>query len=117
MAEALRAAGATVHTLASVYGEEPAQRVADVDWLALAGARDWAVLMKDDRIRRRPAELKALTTAGVRAFCVTNASLTGQEYAALLVRHRHRIVQRCRRAGPYIDGVYTHGLTRLWPLD
>jgi hypothetical protein len=67
----LRASGLIVHILASVYGEERGQGVYDEEWLALAGGRGWAVLMKDDSMRRRPAELAALHDAGVRAFCVT----------------------------------------------
>jgi hypothetical protein len=112
--DALRAAGLTIHTLASVYGEQEGQRVADTEWLTLAGERDWAVLMKDDRIRRRPRELGALRQAGVRAFCVTNAALTGEEYAARA--HRHRIVHRCGHPGPYLYGVYEDGLRALWTL-
>lgn len=118
MAEELRASGLIVHTLASVYGEERGQGVYDEEWLALAGERGWAVLMKDDSIRRRPAELAALHDAGVRAFCVTNANLTGEEQARRLVTQRHRIVQRCRRPGPFIYGVYEKELRLLWsPTD
>jgi PIN like domain len=114
-AEALRTAGLIVHTLASVYGEREAQSVTDERWLEFAGDRDWVVLMKDDSIRRRPRELAALSAAGVRAFCVTNANLTGAQYADLFVRHRHRIIQRSRHPGPYVYGVYTEGLRKLWP--
>ena len=71
--------------------------------------------MKDDSIRHRPRELDALREAAVRAFCVTKAGLTGQQYADLFVKHRHRIIQRGRRPGPYIYGVYDRGLDRLWP--
>lgn len=46
--------------MASVYGEEAAQRLADERWLRDAGAKGWVVLMKDDAIRRRPAERDAL---------------------------------------------------------
>lgn len=67
--EALRSFGLVVHTMASVYGEEVAQRLADDRWLRDAGAKGWIVLMKDDAIRRRPAERDALVEAGVRAFC------------------------------------------------
>jgi hypothetical protein len=115
VAEELRASGLIVHTLASVYGEERGQGVYDEEWLALAGERGWAVLMKDDSIRRRPAELAALRETGVKAFCVTNANLTGEEQARRLVAHRHRIVQRCRRAGPFIYGVYDTDIRLLWP--
>lgn len=113
--DALRAAGLVVHTLASVYGEHAGQAVADEDWLARAGGKGWAVLMKDDAIRRRPAELAALERAQVRAFCVTNASLTGAAMADMFIRHRFRIVQRCARPGPFIYGVYERDLKRLWP--
>jgi hypothetical protein len=115
VAEELRASGLIVHTLASVYGEERGQGVHDEEWLALAGERGWPVLMKDDSIRRRPAELAALRAAAVRAFCVTNANLTGAQQAARLVTHRHRIIQRCSRPGPFIYGIYEKDVRLLWP--
>src|SRR5690606_15331596 len=115
VAEELRASGLIVHTLASVYGEERGQGVRDEEWLSLVGERGWAVLMKDDSIRRRPAELAALCHARAKAFCVTNASLTGDELARRLVVHRNRIIQRCRRDGPFVYGVYESGLRLLWP--
>jgi hypothetical protein len=89
--------------------------VPDEEWLSLAGGRGWAVLMKDDSIRRRPAELAALREAAVKAFCVTNANLTGEEQARRLVSQRHRMVQRCGRPGPFIYGVYEKDLRLLWP--
>lgn len=113
--EALRAHGLTVHTLASVYGERKAQSLADEVWLRDAGRHDWVVLMKDDRIRRRPAERDALVAAGVRAFCLTNANLRGVDQAARFVGSRHRILRVARRPGPYIYGVYEARLQRLWP--
>jgi len=62
--------------------------------------------MKDDAIRRRPAERDALTEARVRAFCLTNAQLRAAEQTARFVENRHRIVQAARKPGPYIYGVY-----------
>ena len=56
LAAALTDLGLTVHTLASVWGEAAAQDLDDETWLAYAGTNDWVVLMKDDKIRRRPAE-------------------------------------------------------------
>jgi hypothetical protein len=117
LAEALRALGFVVHTLASVYGEKVAQGTPDVLWLREAGARGWVVLMKDDAIRRRPAERDALIEAGVRAFCLTNAQLRAVEQTERFVSNRHRIVQQARKPGPYIYGVYEKGLRRLWPTD
>jgi hypothetical protein len=66
--EALRDVGLVVHSMADVYGEKRAQRLADEVWLRDAGENDWIVLTKDDAIRRRPAERDALTEAEVRAL-------------------------------------------------
>jgi hypothetical protein len=115
LAAALTACGLVVHTLSSVYGEERGQSVEDAEWLALAGERGWVVLMKDDRIRRRPAEIEALRVAGIRAFCLTNANLRAEEQSERFVDNRHRMIQRAAKLGPFIDGVYAHGLRRLWP--
>ncbi len=54
LAAALRELGFVVHTLASVYGEEEAQRLDDETWLGDAGKSSWVVFMKDDAIRRHP---------------------------------------------------------------
>jgi hypothetical protein len=115
IAEGLRACDLTVHTMASVYGEERAQRLADQIWLRDAGARDWIVLTKDDAIRRRPAERDALIEAGVRVFCLTSAQLRGAEQTARFVENRHRIIRQARKPGPYIYAVYAKSLRRLWP--
>jgi hypothetical protein len=115
LADALRALGLVVHTMASVYGEEAGQRVPDERWLRDAGEHDWIVLMKDDAIRRRPAERDALLEAGVRAFCLTNAQLRAAEQTERFVSNRHRILQQARKPGPYIYGVYERRLRRLWP--
>lgn len=113
--EALRAEGLTVYSMAEVYGEEEAQRLADEVWLRDAGENDWVVLTKDDAIRRRPAERDALMEAAVRAFCLTTARLRGSEQVERFVLNRHRILQQARKPGPYTYGVYESGLKRLWP--
>jgi hypothetical protein len=91
--EALRACGLVVHTLSSIYGEEEGQQIPDVRWLADAGGHEWIVLMKDDAIRRRPAERDALMEACVRAFCLTNAQLRAAEHSPL-----------CREPPPHPPG-------------
>ena len=115
IADGLRAVGLAVHTMASVYGEERAQKLPDEVWLRDAGANGWVVLTKDDAIRRRPAERDALTEAGVRVFCLTSAQLRGAEQTARFVENRHRIIRQARTAGPYIYGVYAKRIARLWP--
>ncbi len=102
--------------MADVYGERIGQGLDDTEWLREAGAHDWVVLLKDDRIRYRPAELEALTAARVRAFCLTNASLTGKVMAERYVRWLPRILAIATDTpGPYIHGVYSGGLRPLWP--
>lgn len=49
----LREAGWSLTTLAEHYGIPADESIDDIEWLQLAGERGWAVLMKDDRIRRR----------------------------------------------------------------
>lgn len=101
--------------MADAYGEKRAQRLPDEEWLTDAGANEWIVLTKDDRIRRRPAERDALTAAEVQAFCLTNANLRGVEQVDRFVANRDRILRQITIPGPYIYGVYKDGLRRLWP--
>jgi hypothetical protein len=115
LANALTEQGVIVHTMASVYGEDVAQSLADEQWLADAGAQGWIVLMKDDAIRRRPAERDALADAAVRAFCLTNANLRADEQSERFVGNLTRILRRAQTPGPYIYGVYEGYIKRLWP--
>ncbi len=115
IAESLRAHGLTIHTMASVYGEQAAQRLADEVWLRDAGARGWVVLTKDDAIRRRPAERDSLVEAGVRVFCLTSAQLQGPEQAERFAANLDRILRQASQPGPYIYGVQRDRIERLWP--
>lgn len=101
----LRAAGLDIVTLAEHYGIPADERVEDVTWLAEAGREGWAVLMKDSRIRRRPAELEAVRTYQVRCFCITRADLNGEQMAARYLANLPAITRACRRPGPFIYAV------------
>jgi hypothetical protein len=111
----LRAAGAVAYAMADVYGERIGQALQDEEWIAEAGRRGWIVLMKDAKVRYRPAERQALVDHGVRAFCLTNANLRGIEQATRLVANLSRIIRVAERPGPYIYGVYANELRLLWP--
>ena len=112
---ALTTHGLTVHTMASVYGERRAQELSDEVWLADVGRHDWIVLMKDDAIRRRPAERDALASAGLRTFCLTNAQLRAAEQSARFLSNIERITRQAEKPGPYIYGVYEGYIKQLWP--
>jgi hypothetical protein len=99
----------------AVYGEDVAQQLVDETWLRDAGEKGWVVLMKDDSIRRRPAERDALADAGVRAFCLTNAQLRKEEQTERFVGNIDRILRQAQQPGPYIYGVYSGYIQRLWP--
>src|SRR5215472_4607333 len=112
---ALRDSGLIVHTLAEIYGEEHAQAVVDTEWIALAAHRGLVVLCKDDHIRRRPAERQSLLEGNVRVFCLTNAGLTFADQVDYFLANRFRILQACKKPGPYVYGVYQDRITKLWP--
>ena len=114
VAEALRAEGLVVQTLAERYPETE-EFVEDETWIREVTADRLVILMKDDRIRRKLCEQQAILESGSRAFVVTNASLTGEQLAELFVENRNRIIQRSRHPGPYIYGVDPGRLEKLFP--
>jgi hypothetical protein len=73
--EALRADGWDVITLAEHYGMPADEQVADTDWIKEAAKHGWPVLMKDKRIRHRPAEIAAVTEHKARCFVITRGGL------------------------------------------
>ena len=114
VAQALRQEGLTVQTLSERYPETE-EFVEDEFWIREVTDAGLIILMKDDRIRRKPREQQAILDSGARAFVVTNANLTGEQLAALFVDNRHRIIRRSRHPGPYIYGVYPRRLEKLFP--
>ncbi len=109
----LRGAGLRLRTLAEVYGVPADESITDADWLARAGQQGWIVLMKDERIRYRPAERAAVIDHEVRAFCLTSGNLraatTAQQYLAVL----GQLVEACRQPGPFLYAVSRNGLRRV----
>jgi predicted nuclease of predicted toxin-antitoxin system len=82
VAEALRAAGATV----IAHDDAFEQNAKDVEWLAEAGRRGWIVLTKDAAIRRNPREKAMFHAAQVRVFTLARKNLIGAEMATLFVK-------------------------------
>ena len=76
--------------------------------------RRWIVLTKDDRIRYRVTERTALVSAGVRAFILTSAQLSGIEMAAAFVAALPRIKRIVTsNPAPFIARVSRHGKVDL----
>lgn len=109
----LRAAGIELRTLAEVYGIPADERVADLEWLELAGNHSWPILMKDGRIRRNPAERAALVQHGVQAFCLTNGNILAAAMADEFLAAMDRIVEACRAESPCLYAVSRGRLRKL----
>jgi hypothetical protein len=90
----------------------------DEVWLREAGARGWIVLMKDDRIRYRPGEQRAVLESGVRCFCLhPSKDMTAEDMGTALARALPRILEIAdREPGGYVKGVNRTGKVRhLFP--
>ncbi|HEV2891598.1 MAG TPA: hypothetical protein VGX28_14590 [Frankiaceae bacterium] len=109
----LREVGVDLQTMRERYGEDRAQDVPDVEWLADVGEEGLVVLMKDKRIRTRPAEHAAVRRFAVRCFCVSTGNLTGPDMAALFVASYDRMVALCETPGPFIYQVSSRALRRV----
>jgi hypothetical protein len=70
--------------------------------------------MKDERIRYRPSERRALVDHEVMAFCLTSGNLRAQQMAELFLDSIEAIAAACRRTGPFL---YAVSATGLRPLD
>lgn len=77
--EAFRTDGWNIVTLAEHYGVPADEQVADIDWIEEAAKQGWPILMKDKRIRHRPAEIDAVVEHKARCFVVTRGDLPSAE--------------------------------------
>jgi hypothetical protein len=110
VANSLRAAGLQLRTLAEVYGIPADETVPDIDWLTQAGQQGWVVLMKDERIRYRPAERAALIEHRVQAFCLTSGNLRAATMAQRFLAVRDELIEACSQPGPFLYAVSPTGL-------
>jgi hypothetical protein len=70
-------------------------------------AENWIVLTRDERIRYRPLELRALDSARLRAFIVVCGNVRGIDTAAILVKAMPKIPDVVgSQEGPFIYYVY-----------
>lgn len=115
--EAILARGFEVATLRSERGEAGAQTVDDTAWIKDAAAAWQIILTKDNSIRRNLLEKRAMRDNKARGFCLGNAQVSGEEFRRIYLLHLNRIIQRSRKPGPYMYGVYPDGVRLLWPQN
>jgi len=82
----------------------------DESWLAVIGYRRWLALLRDQNIRRRPLERRALVAAGVGAFICTAGEATAEEVTTVVLS----LLEKMANVGvserrPFI---FTFGLAR-----
>lgn len=56
----------------------------DPVWIAEVGRRGWTVVTRDQNIRRRPNELRAVRAAGLHLFALTSGNLSAAETAQVI---------------------------------
>lgn len=96
IANTLREAGARVE----IHDDHFPIGAKDHDWLPAVGKKGWVVLTKDQRIRHRGLELKALRDAQVRAFVLTTGNLQGHDMAAIFVKALPAMQRFVRKTNP-----------------
>jgi PIN like domain len=88
LAEGMREAGANIVT----SFETGLAGSTDEKWLAAIGEKSWLALMRDQNIRRRSLERRALVAAGVGAFVCTAAEATAGEVRAAVTALLQKMV-------------------------
>jgi hypothetical protein len=58
---------------------------------------------------------QALRSSTLRVFALDNANIAGDEMAQRFQVNLHRIVQRTRKPGPFVDVVHKDRVERRWP--
>jgi hypothetical protein len=99
--------------MAELYPDGLDQSIPDDRWIADVSARGWVALTKDPSIIRDHD--RALAASELRVFALDNANITGDEMARRYRVNLHRILQRARKPGPYVDVVHKDRVERRWP--
>lgn len=107
IAVALREAGYVVRTLRELYGENVAQSLPDVVWIARSAEEGWVCFSKDKKFRQNQSvEQRAAIEHRARVFVLPRAYMTEAQQIERFVRNRFRIALRSNQPGP-----------RVWRVD
>jgi len=111
--ELLRAGGVELVTLAEHYGMPADESIDDTTWIKESAERGWIAFMKDERIRRRPAEREALQRSAARCFCMANGNLKSPVMAERYLTNLEAIAEASGRPGPFLYAVHADRIGRL----
>lgn len=109
----LRSEGIRLVTLAEHYGMPADEKVEDVTWLRDTAAAGWACIMKDEKIRRRPAEKLAVRRNGARVFYFTRGDLTAEQMAERILANIDAIARACLEDGPFAYVLHPRRIERM----
>jgi len=78
-----------------------------------ASERSWILFMKDQRIRRRPAERQAIIDSRARCFCLSDGNLGFADMARRYLANWPAIVKASTQPGPFLYSVRAAEIARL----
>ncbi len=108
---ALRAVGARVETHEGNFAPD----APDDQWIRAVGQRGWIVLSKDEKIRYRLPERRAIAQAAVRAFFLVPKGLTGPENGRILANAVRRMTRFATgNQPPFIAKVFRNSTVKMW---
>lgn len=87
-------------TLAQIYGNDEAQKLADVDWIADSARNGWIALTQNFKIPRVAHEADAIRESGARILCYHRANLTKEAKSLILGRHMRAVRKVHLNEGP-----------------
>lgn len=110
MADALKTRGICVQ----LHRQHFTHNAPDEKWITEVSQKQWVIFTKDTAATRRPNELRAVIASRAREFTLANASLRGDEMAAIfsqampaiykfLLNHQGPFIVRIRRSGELVQ--------------
>jgi hypothetical protein len=112
VAEALKAAGATVE----IHADNFAQDVEDTTWIPRVAARGWVILTKDKNIRRRHGEREATLLSQARMFTLSSGGMRGVVMAELFVSNLEAMeAMALALTPPFLAVVTRDGIEIVYP--
>lgn len=83
----------------------------DEDWIPVVAAREWVVVLRDKKIRNRPAERQALALHPLRVLVLTSAGNLGVwDQLRVLLRYWDRIEDILLQPPPWLNAVTKRGI-------
>lgn len=108
---ALLEAGAQVEHLDDHFSQD----AKDEEWLPRVSEWGWVVLSKDEKIRTKALEVRAIARAGARVFILASGNLNRHQMASLFVEALPKLEKFNQgNPAPFIVKLYKDGRIKTW---